>query len=180
MKFSHLMALTSLIWLAACAPAAADSAREPVLVTVFSNSGPEAAPRDGLFARYRLGVDQGAALFDAEALARLPVRQIEVDFPAGAPPRAFSGPGLADVLAASAAPGAGARLTAFDGYQVEISPEMIAQHDPILATHGDGEPLPVGGLGPVILVWPRQSDDQLADMNDDLWPWGVFAIETLD
>jgi hypothetical protein len=173
-------AVFSLLWLTACTPPAVERGAGPVLVTVFAQEGTEAAPRDGLFASYGLGVDQAATLFDVEALAGLPVRRIEADFPVGAATRTFTGPSLADVLAASGARGASVRLTAFDGYQVEVSDEMIAQHHPILATHAEGEALPVGGLGPVILVWPRSSDGQLADMNDDLWPWGVFAIETLD
>lgn len=173
-------ALFSFLWLTACTPPAAEPAKGPVLVTVFGQAGLEAAPRDGLFARYGLGAGQRAVSFDATALAGMPVRQITADFPAGAAPRIFTGSSLADVLAASGARGASVRLTAFDGYQVEISAEMIAQHDPILATHVAGEPLAVGALGPAMLVWPRQSGGSLSGMNDDLWPWGVFAIETLD
>jgi hypothetical protein len=173
--------LISLLLVTACTPPpSVERGAGPVLVTVFAQDGAEAASRDGLFASYGLGVDQAATLFDAEALAGLPVRRIEADFPVAAAPRTFSGPSLADVLAASGARGASVRLTAFDGYQVEVSADMIARHRPILATHVEGEALPVGGLGPVMLVWPRPSDDQLAEMNDDLWPWGVFAIETLD
>jgi hypothetical protein len=180
MKAVLTAVLFSLLWLTACTPPAVERGAGPVLITVFAEDGAETAPRDGLFASYGLGVGQAATLFDAGALASLPARRIEADFPVGAAPRTFSGPSLADVVAASGARGASVRLTAFDGYQVEISSEMIAQHDPILATHVAGEPLSVGGLGPAMLVWPRQSDDRLTDMNDDLWPWGVFAIETLD
>ena len=94
--------------------------------------------------------------------------------------RRFSGPRLSDVLAAAGASGAGARLTAADGYQVEVSAQMIARHQPVFATHVDGQPLGLGSLGPGILIWPRQSDDRLSDMNDDQWVWGVFAIEALE
>ncbi len=152
----------------------------PTLVTVFSPLGEDVAARDGLFASYGLGVESGATALDAAGLARLGAHSITVDFPVGSDPRRFSGPRLSELLAAVGTPGVGARLTSFDGYQVEITADQIARHQPVLATHVDGDPLAVGSLGPVILVWPRSRDERLSDMNDDLWPWGVFAIETLE
>ncbi len=180
MKFlAPFLALTA-IALTACAPPAIERGDGPVLISVFTEAGTGAAPREGLFSSYGLGLQTGAAGFDAAALAALPQHVIETDFPIGADARRFSGPRLSDVLAASGAPGAGARLTAADGYQADVSAQMIARHEPILATHADGEALAVGGLGPAILVWPRGQDRALEDMNDDQWPWGVFAIEALE
>lgn len=177
--FRIILTLIALI-LTACSPPAIEAGDGPVLVTVFSPGGEASPPREGLFASYGIGIGQRAHFLDAEALAGLSRHDIRADFPVDAPPRVFSGPRLSDLMAAVGASGAGARLTAFDGYQVEVTPEMIARHQPVVATHVDGEVSAVGGLGPVILVWPRQSDERLADMNDDLWPWGVFAIETLE
>ena len=168
------------VLLAACAPPAVTHGDGPILISVFSAAGTEAAPREGLFSSYGLGLGGGATAFDAAALSGLPQYAIETDFPVGAAQRRFSGPRLSDVLAASGATGAGARLTAADGYQVEVSAQMIARHEPLLATHSNGVPLAVGGLGPAMLVWPRGRDRVLDDMNDDQWPWGVFAVEALE
>lgn len=177
--FRMILTLMAFI-LTACSPPSIEAGEGPVLVTVFSPGGEASPPREGLFASYGVGIGQGAHFLDGEALAGLPHHEVSADFPVDAPPRVFSGPRLSDLMSAVGSSGAGARLTAFDGYQVEVPAEMIARHQPIIATHVDGEALAVGGLGPVILVWPRQSDDRLEDMNDDLWPWGVFAIETLE
>ena len=173
-----LIAIASI--LTACSQPSIEAGDGPVLVTVFTPEGDEDVRREGLFANYGVGVEQRAHRLDAAALSGFVAYDINADFPVGSPTRVFSGPRLSDLLAAPGAGGSGVRLTAFDGYQVEISHEMIARHEPILATHVDEEALTVGGLGPVMLVWPRQSDDRLEDMNDDLWPWGVFAIETLE
>jgi hypothetical protein len=62
---------------------------------------------------------------------------------------------------------------------VEVDAAMIAAHQPILAHSVDAQALPLGGLGPFLLVWPRGTAPDLAGMNDDLWAWGVFAIEAL-
>lgn len=177
--FRMILTLMAFI-LTACSPPAIEAGDGPVLVTVFSPGGEASPPREGLFASYGIGIGQRAHFLDADALAGLAHHDIRADFPVGTTPRVFSGPRLSDLMSAIGAGDAGARLTAFDGYQVEVTTEMIARHQPIIATHVDGEALAVGGLGPVILVWPRQSDDRLEAMNDDLWPWGVFAIETLE
>ncbi|MEQ8405843.1 MAG: hypothetical protein RKE49_12155 [Oceanicaulis sp.] len=161
--------------LAACAPPA-DTPDGPALMTVFHEGG-EVEAAGGLFDRYELsGEGEGVTAAD---LAALPASEIETGYPMGAPAQSWSGPRLSALLADLDAPGAGARLTAIDGYQVEVTAEEIAQYEPILATHRDGEPLALGGLGPVMLVWPRDTEADLADMNDDRWPWGVFAVEVL-
>jgi hypothetical protein len=167
-------------FLTACSPPEAEPGEGPVLVSVFSPAATGPVPRDGLFASYSIGLEQSAIFLDAAGLASLPARSVRADFPVGSDLRVFSGPRLSDVLAAAGAPDAAARLTAFDGYQIEVTAKMIARHQPVFATHVDGQPLGLGSLGPGVLVWPRHSDERLSDMNDDLWVWGVFAIETLE
>ncbi len=169
-----------ILGLAACSAPQIEAGDGPTLVTVFSEGGTEDAPRDGLFSSYGLGIETRATFLDAQGLASLPARQMSADFPIGSEVRRFSGPRLSDVLAAAGAAGSSARLTAADGYQVIVPADMIARHQPIFATHVEDEPLGLGSLGPAILIWPRQSDDRLADMNDDQWVWGVFAIEAVE
>ena len=170
MRFTAALAAFAL---SSCGPPPGE-ARGPALIAVAGDTGVEPAP-DSLYARY--GVEGRLTGLDAEALAAFEIQAMSGDFPAGAPARRFEGPRLSALLAAAGEERAGARLTALDGYQVELEPERIAAFEPILAIRADGAPLAVGGLGPAILVWPRLDDPRLAGTNDDDWIWGVFAVE---
>jgi len=139
------------------------------------NRGSRSVSYNGLFAIYGIEV-QDARGFTRPELMAMSWRQIRADFPAGGEQIVFDGPRLSNVLRAAGLEGASVRLTSFDGYEAEVPADLIARHEPILALRADGEPLAIGGLGPVMLVWPRLTQSDLADMNDDLWPWGVFAI----
>lgn len=172
----RLYALAAAVLLAACAPAA-ETAHGPALITVFHPAG-EDAPESGLFEKFAL---TGAATgFTAADLAAAPASEITTGYPLGADAQSWTGPRLSALLAEIDAPGASARLTSLDGYQVEVTAEEIDAHEPVLATHRDGAPLSLGGLGPAILIWPRDTAPELADMNDDQWPWAVFAVEILE
>lgn len=151
----------------------------PVILVVTgvdeAHRGSRPVAYEGLFAIYGIEV-QSARGFTRPELMAISWRQVRADFPVGSPDRVFDGPRLSDVLRVAGLEGASVRLTSFDGYEAEVPAEMIARYEPILALRVNGEPLATGGLGPVMLVWPRRSQGTLADMNDDLWPWGVFAI----
>ncbi len=86
---------------------------------------------------------------------------------------------MRDVLAIANPYGDRLIVTALDGYQREINIDRIRQHDVILALRMDGQALGIGGFGPAMLVWPRGSDAALANMPDDDWLWGVFAIQVV-
>jgi hypothetical protein len=179
-----LAAALAVTFLAACAEERSSPPRlsSGQVILVVEDAGAAADPRlveEGLYALHDIALDSALGLSRAD-LSAMSWRQIRADFPQGAEPRAFEGPRLSHVLSAAGHEGAGARLTAFDGYQAEVSAEMIASHEPILALRADGQPMSVGGLGPVMLVWPRLNQSALSGMNDDLWPWGVFAITPLD
>jgi hypothetical protein len=49
----------------------------------------------------------------------------------------------------------------------------------VLAHSVNGRALTLGEFGPFLLVWPRETAPDLSGMNDDLWAWGVFAIEAM-
>lgn len=159
-------------------PSALAASGPVVLVVTAAGASADAGQGvayEGLYAMYGIEL-QGARAFSRPELTAMSWRQMRADFPVGGAERVFEGPRLSDVLRAAGIPGASVRLTAFDGYEAEVPAEMIAAHEPILALRADGQALAIGGLGPVMLVWPRRTQSALADMNDDLWPWGVFAI----
>ena len=176
--------------LAACSgadghePDAPDVSRGgPALVTVFgdvglANRGPLDPDTDTLFDRYGLGLVSAVAI-GWDQLAALDQYSIDADFPAGGMVHEFSGPLLRDVLGLTG-PGRGDLVfTAIDGYQLALPQMVFEVHDVLLAIRVDGEAMPLGGLGPAMLAWPRINDDALAGMPDDNWIWGVFAIEVL-
>lgn len=72
-------------------------------------------------------------------------------------------------------------MCAVDGYRVAISLANIRRYRMVLATHIDGQPLALGGLGP---QWAVYDADNLADIKDKplkqrfgLSPWGVYHID---
>jgi hypothetical protein len=118
-----------------------------------------------------------ACVINTAALLTLEQHAVRADFPVGDSVRNFSGPLLRDVLAIAVPTGQTLVITSVDGYQREIELQRIYDHDVILAVRMEGDPLPMGGFGPAMLVWPRWDDPALSGMNDDDWSWGVIAIE---
>lgn len=179
-----ILALAALA-LASCGAEGGDapglSSGQVILAAGDGEGPPSPDPRladEGLYALHEIDLG-GARGFTRADLTALSWRRIETDFPQGGETRVFEGPRLSDVLAAAGLGGQGVRLISVDGFQAEVTADLIERHEPVLAVRADGEPLSVGGLGPVMLVWPRRAENELADMNDDLWPWGVFAIGPL-
>jgi hypothetical protein len=172
-----MLAIAAALCLAACTPPVEDPRGGGALITVFHAEAETPAPAGGLFERY--GLTGAGVGFNAAELARLPAGEITTGYPRGAAAQDWRGPRVSALLAAVDAPGAGARLTALDGYQVTVTAQEIAAHEPILTLARDGEALSLGGLGPAIMIWPRDTDPDLAEMNDERWPWGVIAVEVV-
>ena len=164
------------------------SAQSPALLTVTgavgrSNRGPLDPALDQLMKKQ--GVQFGKAhAFDFATLAALPAVTIKPTLEYDAKPHTLRGPLLTDVLkAAGAEPGDGTRmvLRAIDGYAPAITLADARKYRFILATHLDGKPMPLGGLGP---LWAVYDADRFADMtakplNERFGncPWGLYHIE---
>lgn len=98
-------------------------------------------------------------------------------------PHTLRGPLLADVLKAAGAAGDTGRLAmrAVDGYSPTISVADARKYRFIVATHLDGKPMPLGGLGP---LWAVYDADRFPDMEAKpldqrfaLCPWAVYHID---
>ena len=174
--------MTRMLWLIAtsilclaCTPAG-QSERN---VVILSHLDPGAeAESDTLFSVYGLGAVRHQ--FTLADLHAMPTVEVQADFPKGAEPSRWHGVHLSHLLDVLGASGDfHVRLTGLDGYQVEAPQALIADQQPILAYKRDGEMLAIGGLGPLILIWPRRTEPELSEMTDDLWPWGVFALEII-
>ncbi|MEM9844754.1 MAG: hypothetical protein AAF965_08140 [Pseudomonadota bacterium] len=93
------------------------------------------------------------------------------------PEMVFTGPLLDDVAALAGASEKTLAPLALDGYQQDITPDLIDAHSPIFATHMNGVPLAVGDLGPAMIVFPDQNDTTLDEELGVLEVWAVFYIE---
>lgn len=169
---------------AATAAAPADG---PVLLTVSgdvgrSNRGPLDTTRDQMMVKHGIAF-QRAMAFDAAELHRLPAVTIRPTLEYDGSAHALRGPLLETVLqAAGVAPGAAVQLgmRAVDGYNVALDLQDARRYRMIIATHMDGHPIALGGLGP---QWAVLDADRVAPFREQplqqrfaLCPWGLYHV----
>lgn len=109
---------------------------------------------------------------DLGTVARLAQYELEVYEPFVERRVMFTGVRPRDLLTLTA-PGSAARqveLLALDDYQITVDGEALMSEHVLLATHADGQPIPVDEGGPVRLVF---SDDAPQSEETDLWIWSV-------
>lgn len=160
----------------------------PALLTVSGaigrgNRGPLDPALDQMMKKQGVLFDKAHA-FDFGAIAALPAVEIRPTLEYDASVHTLRGPMLLDVVKA-----AGARiadsgkllLRAVDGYAVPVNVAEARQYRFIVATHLDGRPMPLGGLGP---LWAVYDADRFADraarpLNERFaqCPWGLYHIE---
>lgn len=178
--------------LAGAAPALASSpakpAGGPVLLTITgevgkTNRGPFDPGRDILMGKHKLAFSRAFA-FDVAALAALPAVTIRPTLEYDGKVRTLRGPLLSEVLAA-----AGVRLQdstrlalrALDGYAASVDGAQARALRFMVATHLDGQPMALGGLGPLWAVIdadrvPALAARPLAERFGNC-PWGLYHIE---
>jgi hypothetical protein len=138
---------------------------------------------DQMMAKQKIKFDKAQA-FDFAALAALPAVTIKPTLEYDNKPHTLKGPLLADVLKAS-----GVKLNdkttvfarAVDGYAAQITAAELSKYRFIVATHMDGQPLSLGGLGP---LWVVYDADRFPDMAAKpvaarfAWcPWATYHVE---
>jgi hypothetical protein len=162
--------------------------RSPTLLTVSGligagNRGPINPALDQMMAKQKVSFDK-AHVFDFAAITALPAVTIKPTLEYDRVPHTLKGPLLIDVLTAC-----GVRvqekmvvfLRAVDGYAAQISVADLIKYRFIVATHLDGQPMALGGLGP---LWAVFDADRFADMaakslpDRFAWcPWATYHIE---
>lgn len=140
-----------------------------------SNRGPSTAEDLSVLGKMELVFDQGVE-FDTAMLAGLEQAEITTKVPGSDRSGTFSGPKLSALLTEVGASGKTALPMALDGYQVELPWDLIAAHEPILATHLDGKPLGIGTFGPTMTIFPATDDAELAEQFAALQVWATFYI----
>ena len=158
----------------------------PALLTltraVRPNCGPLDPALDQMMAKQQIAFDR-AHTFDFAAPAALPATTIRPTLEHDARPHTLRGPLLADVLAAAGAPADGATplaLRAIDGYRVPITLAEALRLGLIVATHLDGAPMLLGGLGP---LWAVLDADRIPELAANplperfaQCPWGLYHV----
>jgi hypothetical protein len=166
----------------------AGAAAGPALLTVSGligagNRGPLDPALDRLLAKQNVAFHK-AHTFDSGALAALPQITIKPTLEYDSKRHTLQGPALLDVMKAAGVK-VGAKtaflLRAIDGYAVLLDSAEAAKRRFIIATHIDGKPMALGGLGP---VWAVYEADQFPDMTAKpvkerfgLCPWATYHIE---
>ena len=170
------------------ARAAGGAGASPVLLTVSGaigkgNRGAVDPVLDQMMVKQKVAFTK-AHTFDFGQLAAMPRTTVKPTLEYDNKRHTLAGPLLADVLkAAGVKADAPVRLAmrAVDGYSPVISLAEAQRLGFIVATHLDGKPLALGGLGPLWAVYePDRFPDIAAKPVSDrfaLCPWGLYHID---
>ncbi|KMN34877.1 hypothetical protein VI26_13165 [Chromobacterium sp. LK1] len=101
------------------------------------------------------------AAFDMAMLSGLPQRSFSTHTPWYPGLTKFSGPLLRDVLAAVGARGKLLKAVALNDYKTDIPFEDVSRFDVILATQMNDKAMPVREKGPLFIVYPYDSREEL-------------------
>lgn len=101
------------------------------------------------------------AVFDLDMLQKLPQRTFVTMTPWDKKPIKFTGPLLRDVLAAAKASGQTIKALALNDYQTTIPMDDATRFDMIVAHQMNGEAIPVRTKGPLFIVYPYDTKDEL-------------------
>jgi hypothetical protein len=169
----------------------ARSAPGPTLLTVSGaigtgNRGPFDPVLDQLMAKQKVTFSK-AQTFDFAAIATLPAVTIKPTLEYDGKQHVLSGPLLLDVVKAC-----GARVgektalfvRAIDGYAAQIGPADALRRRFIVATHLDGKPMALGGLGPLWTLFEADAfpDTAALPLGQRFagCPWATYHVEVRD
>ncbi|AYM79097.1 hypothetical protein JAB5_12110 [Janthinobacterium sp. HH103] len=186
-KRQFLAAAMAAATLPAIGRAAPAGLRGPALLTVTGsvdkpNRGPFDAVRDQMMHKQKISFERARA-FDFAALTNLPAHTIRPTLEYDGKAHALRGPLLVDVLKAAGAPEEGEvrlLLRAVDGYAAALTMAQARAQRFIVATHLDGQPMALGGLGP---LWAIHDADRIAAVaalplaeRFASCPWALYHI----
>jgi hypothetical protein len=169
---------------APAAVAAPHTGRGPSLLTITGAIGRSNRPAfdpvlDQMMAKQHISFDKAFALNQA-ALAALPQHTIRPTLEYDGRQRTLNGPLLSDVVALAQPKGDKLSLRAVDGYAVVVTMAQARTWRMLVATHLDGAPMPLGGLGP---CWAVLDADRIPELAAKplkerfaACPWALYQI----
>lgn len=158
--------------------AAAADAMPVLTVTgaIKSTNRPPFDPfRDTLFNALDTSFEKAYTL-NRKDLVAMPQVRIEVRYPGWPHPVRVRGPLLKDVLALVGVTGTTVTVHGLDGFAWEFAIADIQTGTFVLALEADGEPLALGGRGPIWLVFPPGSYAEQSTDDDSGLVWAVFHM----
>jgi len=118
--------------------------------------------------------------FDLARLEELPQRSFTTQTPWQDKPVQFTGPLLRDVLASVKAQGSQLRAIALNDYKVSIPVSDSLRFDVVLALRINGELIPVRNKGPLFVVYPYDSHEELRSTlyySRSIWQLKAIEVE---
>ncbi|MBI3229975.1 MAG: molybdopterin-dependent oxidoreductase [Burkholderiales bacterium] len=164
---------------------------QPVLLTVTgaiskTNRPAFEATQDILMSKQKLSFDKGFC-FDFASLLNLPAASFQATLEYDGKPHTLSGPRLTDILQhcgiGNNADGERYSVTtrAIDGYAANFTLSKLRKWEVLIATHLDGKPMALGGLGPLWTVYDATRQPEGASMSLSqrfaLCPWATYHID---
>lgn len=175
---SLLTAFATLAFLAH--PLSAADAEPAILTLAGKMTNPNRGPLDEFRDAYLMHKDKKfteAHAFTRSGLAALPQTKTAARAEGWPVMVELKGPRLSDALkAAGVAEDATIVATALDGYTVELTPDIRAAHEWILAIEADGAPIATGGRGPVWLIHGTDGKTVGPDI-EATWVWALYVLE---
>lgn len=104
---------------------------------------------------------KGVARFDMDMLNSLPQQTIRTRTPWYSGTSEFTGPLLVDVLALVEPTGTLIKARALNDYSVTIPVSDASNHHIVLATRLNGKPMSVRDKGPIFVIYPFDSKEEL-------------------
>lgn len=118
------------------------------------------------------------AVFDMAMIQALPQHSFTTRTPWYDKPVKFTGPRLADVLAAVKASGTTVSAVAINDYKISIPMEDVGQHGVLMARLIDDKPIPVRSKGPLFVVYPF--DNAAALRSSVYYERSIWQLKALD
>ena len=168
--------------LVAAEPVRASGADDFVVLTVSGevsnpNRGPVDSFDDGILMALEERFEKARTFAYGDLLA-LPQDDLVLKYPNWPREIRFRGPRLADILDVAGATGDMVMVQALDGYAPSFERSKLEKAQVILALNADGRPIPLGGRGPLWLVFPKGAlADGDAVEDDTGLVWAVFHIK---
>lgn len=121
---------------------------------------------------------EGAAEFDRDMLDSLGRHEMRTTTVWTDGPKLFGGVLMRDVLARVGARGRSVEAHALNDYVIEIPLDDFDRYDVLIATTMDGRELLARDKGPLWIVYPRDTAEELKDSRyDHRWIWQLDRLE---
>nr|WP_047573940.1 hypothetical protein [Methylobacterium sp. ZNC0032] len=133
-----------------------------------------------LTVRGKVGQTNGAgdAAFDLDMLGRLPQGVTETETPWYPSKTRFEGPLAAELLKSVDCQGQTLKVTALNGYAVDIPADDFRRWPVILATHVDRKPISVREKGPIFVIYPFDREPSL--YNEIYFGRSIWQVHSIE